>query len=288
MTQLQFSKMHALGNDFILVDGVRAPVQLSPEQIRLLGDRNRGVGFDQALIVLPPQSADNDFACAIYNSDGSTAGHCGNGMRCFMKFVLQSGLSHRSELKVELANRLTTLHLLDDDHYQVDMGFADFAYANIPFQPPTAQQQSNSLSPAAIDDIAPPHTTNTLYPLSLGNPHAVLFVDDVASCDVAQLGAAISHHRYFPDQANVGFAQKLDAHHLRLRVYERGVGETSACGSGACAAVVAGQEFLSLGAEVKVQLPGGELTVARALDSHNARVYLRGAAVHVFTGSIDL
>ena len=200
-----------------------------------------------------------------------------------MKFVLQSGLSSRSELKVELANRLTTLHLLDDDHYQVDMGFADFAYANIPFQPPTAQQQSNSLSPAAIDD-----TTNTLYPLSLGNPHAVLFVDDVASCDVAGLGAAISHHRYFPDQANVGFAQKLDAHHLRLRVYERGVGETSACGSGACAAVVAGQEFLSLGAEVKVQLPGGELTVARALDSHNARVYLRGAAVHVFTGSIDL
>ena len=287
MTQLQFSKMHALGNDFILVDGVRTPVQLSPEQIRRLGDRNRGVGFDQALIVLPPQSAHNDFACAIYNSDGSTAGHCGNGMRCFMKFVLESGLSRRSELKVELANRLTTLHRLKEDHYQVDMGFADFAYAKIPFQPPSAQQQSNSLSPATIDDITASET-NTLYPLSLGNPHAVLFVDDVASCDVAQLGAAISHHRYFPDQANVGFAQKLDAHHLRLRVYERGVGETSACGSGACAAVVAGQEFLSLGAEVKVQLPGGELTVARALDSHNARVYLRGAAVHVFTGSIDL
>ena len=286
-TTLNFSKMHALGNDFILVDGVRNSVQLTPEQIRCLGDRNRGIGFDQALLVLPPQSAANDFACAIYNSDGSVAGHCGNGMRCFMRFVLESGLSGRRQLRVELPNRLTLLEQLSADHYQVDMGLADFDHSHIPFAPPLKQKQSNSLAPATIADAAG-DANFEIYPLSMGNPHAVLFVADVASADVAKRGAYLSHHDFFPDQANVGFAQRLDSSNLRLRVYERGVGETSACGSGACAAVVAGQEFLGLGAEVKVQLPGGELTVARAVDSHNARVYLRGEAVHVFTGSIDL
>ena len=283
---LKFSKMHALGNDFVMIDAVRAALQLDAEVVQRLGDRHCGIGFDQLLVLLPPARADNDFSCVIYNSDGSRAGQCGNGMRCLMKFIHAHGLSARQSLQIELGDKQVQLQQLSSDYYQVDMGQANFAFTAVPFEPGYAQQQRDTLTAARI--ALADGSSVELLPLSLGNPHGVLFVDDVDNCAIDTLGACLSRHQFFPDRANIGFAEKVDAATLRLRVYERGVGETQACGSGACAAVVAGQEFLGLDAEVKVILPGGELTVVRASNRQDARIFLRGEAVEVFTGQIQL
>ena len=283
---LKFSKMHALGNDFVMIDAVRAALQLDAEAVQRLGDRHRGIGFDQLLVLLPPERADNDFACVIYNSDGSRAGQCGNGMRCLMKFIHAHGLSARQSLQIELGDKQVQLQQLSADYYQVDMGQANFAFTAIPFDPGYSQPQPNVLAKVSIKLAG--DSSVELLPLSLGNPHGVLFVDDVDNCAIDTLGPYLSQHQFFPDRANISFAEKIDAATLRLRVYERGVGETQACGSGACAAVVAGQEFLGLDAEVKVILPGGELTVVRAGNRQDARIFLRGEAIEVFTGHLQL
>ena len=279
---LKFSKMHALGNDFVLIDAVRATVQLDAKVVQRLGDRHRGIGFDQLIVLLPPRRTENDFSCVIYNSDGSRAGQCGNGMRCLMKFIHAHGLSARQNLRVELGDKQVKLRQLSSDYYQVDMGQANFAFTAVPFDPGYAQQQPDILTSVHIK--LADGSSIELSPLSLGNPHGVLFVDNVDNCGIDTLGPFLSQHQFFPDRANIGFVEKVDAANLRLRVYERGVGETQACGSGACAAVVAGQEFLGLGAEVKVILPGGELTVARAIDRQDACIFLSGEAIEVFTG----
>ena len=283
---LRYDKMAGCGNEFMIIDGVRSRVELNRKDIAKLGNSFMSVGFDQMLIVLPPSKPDHEFACTIYNRDGSRAGQCGNGMRCVMNFIERQGLSQRPELSIELDSKVVQLKKIAPDYYQVDMGFAEFDYEKIPFRPNYQQSNSKSLAWAHLSN--PGGERRQFLPMSFGNPHAVLWVEALDDYDVEGVGSYIRSHHYFPEGVNVGFAERIDADRIKLRVYERGVGETQACGSGACAAVVAGQEFLGLGAEVKVQVLGGELTVLRSVDSHNARVYLRGPTTLLHSALIKL
>ena len=229
---IRFTKMHGIGNDFVVLDGVTQHLQLKPRDIRRLADRRRGIGCDQVLIAEPPGRPDVDFRYRIFNADGSEAGQCGNGARCFARFVRHRKLTAKPLITVETQGGPMTLRMLDKHQVEVNMGAPRLDPADIPLK-------REFRAPAY--ELAVDGETLCIGALSMGNPHAVLRVDDVAHCDLERLGPAIEGHPDFPERANAGFLEVVDRSSVRLRVYERGAGETLACGSGACAAVVWGR-----------------------------------------------
>ena len=300
MTQLKrvkFTKMQGAGNDFVVLDETRGLLGLSTAQYRFLADRHFGVGADQILSVRPAPSADVDFAYAIHNADGGEVEHCGNGARCFVRFVREQGLTCKSVLKVQTSNRVLTLTMQSDGRVTVDMGAPVFDLAQVPFD--TSGLQPNSVNswqkwvlnvPAAqlnSAQAAPEPIACQIAVLSMGNPHAVQLVDDVDLAAVAQIGPLVEGHPRFAKRVNAGFMQVVSRGQIRLRVYERGAGETLACGTGACAAVVAGIRLGLLDNTVDVQTRGGVLTVewAGGLD---APVLMTGPATTVFASEIEI
>jgi len=274
---LDFSKMHGLGNDFIVIDAVTRPVALSADQIRFLSDRRLGVGCDQVLVVEPARDRSMDFFYRIYNADGSEVEQCGNGARCFVRFVHERGLTSKKEISVGTASGIIRPRIEADGLISVDMGVPRFRPADVPF---IADAEAISYS---LDFNGKKFDVGVV---SMGNPHAVLRVDDVASAPVAELGPLIERHDRFPKKVNAGFMEVVDRRHVRLRVYERGVGETLACGSGACAAMVVGCRQGLLDDRVSIELPGGSLLVQWA--GGGAAVWMTGPATHVFEGKIEI
>ena len=274
---LKFSKMHGLGNDFAVFDFISQRGHLSPEQVRHIADRRFGIGCDQVLVVEPPEQPDVDFRYRIFNADGSEVEQCGNGARCFARFVREQRLTNKRRIRVQTLSGIIELHVLPDEQVRVDMGPPRFTPAQIPFE---AAAEANSYS------LDLPGQRLDIGAVSMGNPHAVLRVDDVDTADVATLGPAIEHHPRFPQRVNAGFLQVVDRHRIRLRVFERGSGETLACGTGACAAAVSGIRRGWLASPVTVSLPGGELTIEWA--GGDAPVFMTGPAVTVYRGQIRL
>lgn len=272
---LRFSKMHGLGNDFVVIDGVRQPVTLDAELVRHLGDRHFGVGFDQLLLVEPPTRPGMDFRYRIWNADGGEVEQCGNGARCFARFVRDHGLSDKDAIAVETAGGDLILHVEADGRVTVNMGAPRFEPADIPFEAP-----GRALHYAVEQDEIPYFVSV----LSMGNPHAVLTVDSVAHAPVTTLGPKLEHHPRFPKRVNVGFIEGIDRSHVRVRVWERGAGETLACGTGACAAVVAGRLQGWLDECVEVELRGGRLTIRWV--GEGQPVYMTGPAVRVFDATL--
>lgn len=277
MTKLAFSKMHGLGNDFVMIDAVRQDIRLSADQVRWLADRHFGVGCDQLLVVEPAQAAGVDFRYRIFNADGGEVEQCGNGARCFARFVFEQGLSDKREIRVETQKGIITPHLEDDGNVTVDMGVPVLKPADVPFV---------SDSDAWVQPLDVAGTTVAITAVSMGNPHAVQVVADVDTAPVAEQGPQIEHHPRFPARVNAGFLQVVDEHNVRLRVFERGAGETLACGTGACAAVVAGILRGLVASPVRVATRGGELTIAWS--GVGTPVMMTGPAVTVFTGELTL
>lgn len=274
---VNFTKMHGLGNDFMVVDMISQHAHFRTEHIKKLADRNFGVGFDQLLLVEPPGKPDVDFRYRIFNADGSEVEQCGNGARCFAAFVKDKKLTNKEVVKVETAKGDIELIINDDGRVLVDMGEPVFEPGSIPF---VAEQESPVYSVSVLDE------TVELSAVSMGNPHAVLCVDDVKSAPVETLGPAIESHAHFPERVNVGFMQIEHPHFVRLRVFERGVGETLACGTGACAAVAAGIERGYLESPVEVKLPGGNLKIEWQGRGHH--LMMEGPATKVFEGKIRI
>ncbi|MFZ5504110.1 MAG: diaminopimelate epimerase [Pseudomonadota bacterium] len=275
--KLRFSKMHGLGNDFVVIDAIRQRVDLTPDQVRFLADRHFGVGCDQLLVVERAQQPGVDFRYRIFNADGGEVEQCGNGARCFVRFVREQGLTDKREIRVETKSGVITLTAADDINVTVNMGVPVFEPARIPFQ----SDSDAFVQPLDVSGSAVPITA-----VSMGNPHAVQVVADVDRAPVAQQGPLIESHPRFPARVNAGFMQVVDAHHIRLRVYERGAGETLACGTGACAAVVAGIVRNLLESPVRVSTRGGELNIAWA--GEGQPVLMTGPAVTVFEADIHL
>ena len=274
---LKFTKMHGAGNDFVMIDAISQRVTLKPQDIRRIADRRRGVGCDQVLLVEAPGRPDADFRYRIFNADGSESGQCGNGARCFARFVHHRHLTRHRRMVVETTSGLMTLQLLDGQDVEVDMGAPRFAPAVVPLRRETeAMQYLLQVGDERLEIGA----------LSMGNPHAILRVNDVDDGSLERLGPPIERHPDFPERVNAGCLQVVDRRHARLRVYVRGVGETLACGSGACAAVVHGQRMGWLDERVTVELPGGKLTVSWR--GGDAPVYLTGPTAISFEGSIRL
>ncbi|HTI47420.1 MAG TPA: diaminopimelate epimerase [Casimicrobiaceae bacterium] len=274
MKPLAFTKMQGLGNDFVVVDATREPFELSPAQIRVLADRRFGVGCDQVLVVERPRSARADFGYRIFNADGGEVEQCGNGARCFVVFVREHGLSDKRSLVVETAGGLIHPTLDDDGNVAVDMGRPRFRAEDVPFAGGTS---------AVIEPLDVDGTMLQVSALSIGNPHAVQVVADVDAAPLAKQGPRIENHPRFPARVNAGYMQVVDRATIRLRVWERGAGETLACGTGACAAVVAGIRRGLLDSPVRVQTRGGWLTIAWSGDGHP--VMMTGPAVTVFEGT---
>lgn len=274
---LGFSKMHGLGNDFVVFDATQETLQLSTEQLKFIADRHFGIGCDQILMVEKPRSADTEFYYRIYNADGSEVEQCGNGARCFARFVYAKGLSRNRVLHVGTAKGKITLYLEDADQVRVNMGEPLF----IPDQIPLATDLLADNYELAVNE-----ETVSFMAVSMGNPHAVLAVDDVDTAPVATLGPLLESHEFFPQKVNVGFMQIQNRAHIRLRVFERGTGETLACGTGACAAVVCGQNRGWLDDEVVVSLAGGELKIN--WQGKGQPVWMTGPATFVFEGEIRL
>ncbi len=275
--RLKFTKMHGLGNDFVVIDGVNQSLHITPERARRLANRKFGVGCDQILLVEKPASADVDFSYRILNADGGEVEQCGNGARCFAMFVRQHGLTDKDSVRVQTSGALMTLKTRGGNEVTVDMGIPEFEPLRIPF---VADEQSTNY------ELAINGTSVIIAALAVGNPHAVQLVDDVDSAPVGSLGPLIESHHRFPNRVNAGFMQVVDRNRVRVRVYERGVGETLACGSGACAAVVAGREWGVVDEEVTVELRGGSLTIEWS--GRGEPVLMTGTASHVFNGEIDL
>ena len=274
---LKFTKMHGAGNDFVVLDGVRQHVDLSTEQLRLLADRHFGVGCDQILLVEKAQRAEADFRYRIFNADGGEVEQCGNGARCFVRFVHDHGLTHKREIVVETKSGLISPRLEDDGRVTVNMGAPIFDAALVPF---------DGGSGAASETLEVAGETLQISALSMGNPHAVQVVADAERAPVEKLGPLIERHPRFPRRVNAGFMQVMDRRHIRLRVYERGSGETLSCGTGACAAVVAGIRRGLLDSTVSVATRGGLLTIA--WNGEGAPVLMTGPAIIVFEGEISL
>ncbi|MDR5903720.1 diaminopimelate epimerase [Franzmannia qiaohouensis] len=274
---LHFTKMHGLGNDFMVVDLVTQRARLSDAQIRQLGDRHLGIGFDQLLIVEPPHDPDMDFRYRIFNADGSEVENCGNGARCFARFVRDQRLTHKHQIRVETQGGPLTLVVEDDGRVSVDMGAPRFAPQAIPFD--AAEERLHY--PLEVDG-----ERLEIGAVSMGNPHAVVRVDSVDAAPVARLGPAIERHPRFPQRVNAGFMQVVSPHEIRLRVFERGSGETLACGTGACAAVACGIRQGILESPVTVHLPGGALTIDWPGDA--ASLIMTGPATRVFDGRVAL
>jgi diaminopimelate epimerase len=275
--KLVFTKMHGAGNDFVVIDGVTQAVNLNTNQLRRLADRHRGIGCDQILMVTPPDSPDADFRYHVFNADGSRAGQCGNGARCVGRFLKEKRLTRQREILLQTDDDSLALSLTEDGRVFAGLGAPRFAPAEVPFQADETQDQytldvqGQSLSIGA---------------LSMGNPHAILMVDDCDAAPVSTLGPLLEAHTLFPERVNVGFMQVQSRGEVKLRVFERGVGETDACGSGACAAAVHGMKLGLLDEEVVVSLPGGKLSVS--WPSMGDRVWLGGPTATVFNGTVTL
>ncbi len=283
--RLKFTKMQGAGNDFVVLDGTRAPITLNTEQLRRLGDRRFGVGADQILLVEPPRAADADFRYRIFNNTGDEVEHCGNGARCFVRYVTDRGLTTKRTITVDTVNNRLKLHLQDDGRVTVDMNQPVFAHDRLPFDATGLQplrERGFELWPLDVGE----GRTAAVAVLSMGNPHAVQRVADVREAPVADMGPRIEQHPRFARKVNAGFMQVLDRSHIALRVYERDAGETLACGTGACAAVVVGIRLGWLDARVDVQARGGVLTVEWA--GGDAHVLMTGPAQTVFEGEIEL
>ncbi|BEV09158.1 diaminopimelate epimerase [Methylophilus sp. DW102] len=275
--KLRFTKMQGAGNDFVVIDATRAPVNLSHAQIQHIANRYFGVGCDQLLMVESTTTPDVDFRYRIFNADGGEVEQCGNGARCFVRFVVDKGLTDKHEIKVETASGVISLKLQEDGQVTVDMGAPRFTPAQIPFE---AEQQATTYElPLASETI-------TVSAVSMGNPHAVMLVDNVHTAEVASLGPQIESHPQFPQRVNAGFMQVLNEHEINLRVYERGSGETLACGTGACAAAVSGIQLGTLQSPIKVHTRGGILTIQWA--GGESPVLMTGPAEIVFDGEIEI
>ncbi|MFI3184422.1 MAG: diaminopimelate epimerase [Methylococcaceae bacterium] len=270
---MNFTKMHGLGNDFMVIDAIHQQISLTPERIRQLADRHFGIGFDQLLLVEKPVSDNADFKYRIFNADGSEVAQCGNGARCFARFVRDKKLSDKDEIRVDTDSGQLLLRFVNDNLITVNMGIPRHAPAEIPL---LAEQESRFYTVRVND------TERAFGAVSMGNPHAVIQVTDVKTSPVAELGKALESHAFFPERVNVGFMQVIDRQHIKLRVYERGAAETLACGSGACAAVVIGIEHNLLDHTVCVELPGGTLSINWS--GRGEPVLMTGPAISVFEG----
>ena len=285
---IRFTKMQGAGNDFVVLDETRQRLGLSAAQYCWLADRRFGVGADQILSVRPSPSPGLDFEYVIHNADGGEVEHCGNGARCFVRYVRDKGLTVRNPVRVKVKHGELLLHLLDDGRVTVDMGPPVFDLARVPFDASGLQAQ-----PMGDFECWPLHLPGVgevlMSTLSMGNPHAVLLAGDVDTAPVEDWGPVIERHARFPERVNVGFLQVIDRRTVRLRVFERGSGETLACGTGACAAVVVGIRLGLLDTEVEVHTRGGRLTIAwQDSPEHRAPVLLTGPATTVFEGELDL
>lgn len=275
--RFEFTKMHGLGNDFVVFDAINQAVNLNSEQVRRLADRRFGIGCDQLLLVESPRSEGIDFRYRIFNADGSEVQQCGNGARCFARFVRDKGLTDRDEIVVETASGIITLYIETDGLVRVNMGVPDFSPAALPF---LVEKESSDYQLDVAGEAV------SIGAVSMGNPHAVLEVEDIEQAPVERLGALLESHSLFPERVNVGFMQVISADYIRLRVYERGAAETLACGTGACAAVAVGHKKGMLGDEVKVSLPGGDLLVR--WPGEGEALWMIGPATTVFEGTIEL
>ncbi len=274
---MNFSKMHGLGNDFMVIDAVTQNVHLSTEMIKRLADRYTGVGFDQLLIVEPPYAPDTDFHYRIFNADGSEVQQCGNGARCFARFVRLKGLTKKRTLKVSTMKGNIVLTVNDDETVRVNMGQPTFEPSKVPFK--AIKEEKTYI-------IRAQERTILCGVASMGNPHCVLQVDNVITAEVEKLGPLLESHERFPERANIGFMHIIDRNNINLRVFERGVGETQACGTGACAAVAVGINQGLLNSKVKVNLPGGKLVIE--WQGVNKPLYMTGPATHVYDGFIAI
>ncbi|AAU93033.1 diaminopimelate epimerase [Methylococcus capsulatus] len=270
---LRFTKMQGLGNDFVVIDAIHQTVNLDEAALRRLADRHYGIGCDQILLVEPPASDEVDFRYRIFNADGGEVSQCGNGARCFARFVREKGLIDRDEIRVETAAGRMVLWLEAGGEVRVEMGVPRHAPAEVPL----LADRERSVYTVNVEGV-----DWQFGAVSVGNPHAVITVADVDEAPVARVGTVLERHELFPERANIGFMQVLDLHHARLRVYERGTGETLACGSGACAAAVVGILQGTLESPVRIDLPGGTLRIG--WQGRGTPVYLSGPAVTVFEG----
>jgi len=273
---LEFTKMHGLGNDFVVFDGVNQHLQLRPEDVRFIADRHRGIGCDQLLVVTSATTR-ADFGFQIYNADGSKAGHCGNGARCLARFIRAKGLSDKDLVTIDTGSALVSLRIGTDGMVMVDMGEPDFTPARIPLVC-SGQEIFYPLDVAG--------DTVRIGAVSMGNPHAVLPVDQVSCAPLQTLGPLLERHSSFPEHCNVGFMEIVNKRSIRLRVYERGTGETEACGTGACAAVAWGRLSGQLESDVTVDLPGGRLSIQ--WEGPGNVLFMTGPAVEVFSGTLEL
>ncbi|WP_261885008.1 diaminopimelate epimerase [Vibrio pomeroyi] len=271
-----FSKMHGLGNDFMVVDCITQNIFFSPDLIRRLADRHTGVGFDQLLVVEAPYDPETDFHYRIFNADGSEVEQCGNGARCFARFVRMKGLTNKYSINVSTKKGKMVLKIEENDLITVNMGIPEFEPGKIPFK---AKQPEKTY--ILRTDV------HTLFcgAVSMGNPHVVTVVDDVDTADVDTLGPLLESHERFPERVNAGFMQVVNREEVRLRVYERGAGETKACGSGACGAVAVGITQGLLAENVKVRLPGGDLHIS--WQGPGKPLFMTGPATHVFDGQLS-
>jgi len=285
--RLHFTKMQGAGNDFVVLDGVRANLQLSEKQIRALADRHFGVGADQVLLVERPTIDGVDFRYRIFNNDGAEVEHCGNGARCFVKYVVDQGLIDKREIRVQVKKGVITLRLQGNGEVTVDMGMPELRPAEVPFNASGLQSIA-----ADVDALWPLDVNGRDLPISvvsMGNPHAVVVVDDTEAWPVGVDGPLIEQHPRFTARVNAGFMEIVDRHTIRLRVYERGAGETLACGTGACAAVVAGIRRGLLDSPVTVHTHGGLLTIGwEGRQDERASVMMTGPATTVFQGEIEI
>lgn len=274
---IKFSKMQGIGNDFVVIDGFSQPINLTTEQIRLLADRHFGIGCDQLLLVEKPTNIQADFRYRIFNADGGEVEQCGNGARCFVRFVHEQKLTDKTQICVETANGLIYPKLEDNGLVTVNMGAPKFEPQQIPF----ISDKLSLTYPLSIGSEAVEIST-----VSMGNPHAVIIVENIDNAPLQTQGPLIENHPQFPQRVNAGFMQIMNQHEIKLRVFERGAGETLACGTGACAAAVAGMRLGKLQSPVKVAMRGGELNIS--WDGNNTPVMMTGPAVKVFKGEIEI
>ena len=274
---LEFAKMHGLGNDFMVVDLITQRAYLDTTTIQRMADRHFGIGFDQLLVVEPPDDPQADFKYRIFNADGSEVEQCGNGVRCFARFVHERQLTTKTKIKVQTKAGIVEPELGLNGWVRVNMGYPKFSPQDIPFQ----TQETEELYALKLNDSK----TLDISVVNMGNPHAVTVVPDVITADVAQFGPLVESHPQFPARVNAGFMQIIDEKHIRLRVYERGVGETLACGTGACAAAVSGIRRGLLANEVEVELAGGKLHIAW---HEGGVVWMTGPTAMVYQGRLDL
>jgi diaminopimelate epimerase len=285
--KLEFTKMHGAGNDFVVLDGYSKPLSLTAKQVRALADRHFGIGADQLLLVEKPDIEGVDFRYRIFNCDGGEVEHCGNGARCFVKFVRDRKLTDKTSVRVQVSQGVVGLTMQENGEVVVDMGQPVFEPALVPFN--ATGLEGRSVGADTLWPLDVHGKTHWISVVSMGNPHAVEIVDDVEAYPVLQVGPSVEKHARFPNKVNAGYMQIVDRHSIKLRVFERGAGETLACGTGACAAVAAGIRRGLLDSPVKVDTHGGALTISwEGAREPAAPLFMAGPATTVFEGEIEL